>query len=398
MNPHLERLQSYPFERLNALKADLRPVVNSPHVALSIGEPKHAPAEFLVNALLDRERLTRGLTAYPATRGTPELRTAIATWLGKRFQLANTLDPDRHVLPLNGTREGLFSFGQAVLSGRPGATVIVPNPFYQIYEGAALLRGATPYFAHCGEDGLPDFDAIPDAVWARTELLFLCSPGNPTGAVASLANLERLVTLAAEHDFIIAADECYSEIYHDEGRPPPGLLQAAERVGIKDFRRCVVFHSLSKRSNLPGMRSGFVAGDPELLAPYYEYRTYHGCAMPQHVQEVSAMAWADELHVVANRALYRAKFDAVLSRFAKAIPVTQPAGGFYLWPRLADDDVRFAAELFEAENITVLPGSFLAREQDGHNPGSNRVRIALVAPLAECVDAVDRIAQFIERR
>jgi N-succinyldiaminopimelate aminotransferase len=399
MNRGLEALLPYPFERLNALKAGVVPRAQKPHIALSIGEPKHAPPGFIVAALADARRLTEGLGSYPLTRGSDALRASMAEWATRRFRLKpGALTPDRHVLPVNGTREALFSFGQTVLSGSPNAVCVMPNPFYQIYEGAALLRGTQPWFVACPpeNDYQPDYASVPDHVWRRCELVYLCSPGNPTGAVAPMEVLERLIELADRYDFTIAADECYSEIYPDEAAPPPGLLEACARIGRDDFARCVVFHSLSKRSNVPGLRSGFVAGDARILERYFLYRTYHGCAMPGHVQEASRLAWRDEAHVVANRALYRAKFDAVTPLVAKVLEVGKPDAGFYLWPRTPDSDETFARELFAAQNVTVLPGTYLSREHGGANPGKGRVRMALVASLEECVEAAERIVTFVK--
>jgi N-succinyldiaminopimelate aminotransferase len=406
VNGGLDTLLPYPFERLNALKAGVVPRAQKPHIALSIGEPKHAPPDFIVAALAESARITAGLGAYPATRGSDALRSAIADWAIRRFRLnPGALTPDRHVLPVNGTREALFSFGQAVLSGAPNSVCVMPNPFYQIYEGAALLRGARPWFVACpAENGhQPDYTSVPEHVWRRCELVYLCSPGNPTGAVAPIAALEELIRLADRWDFVIAADECYSEIYPYERTPPPGLLEVCTRLGRDDFARCVVFHSLSKRSNVPGLRSGFVAGDARILDRYFLYRTYHGCAMPGHVQEASRLAWRDEAHVVANRALYRKKFDAVTPIVSSVLEVEKPEAGFYLWPRVPartretnGDDESFARELFAAQNVTVLPGTYLAREQSGVNPGKGRVRMALVASLEECVEAAERIVAFVE--
>ena len=392
MNPHLDELQPYPFERLNALLEDLEPNPKRSLVSLSIGEPKHAAPDFVLRALTDRAGVRDSLATYPPTRGSPELRAAIAAWAARRFGAA--LDPDTEVLPVNGTREALFSFGQVVLSGKPGGRVLMPNPFYQIYEGAALLRGARPYYVPATE--VPDFDTVPAAVWPEVELVYLCNPGNPSGAVLGEDALVALIERAHEYDFVIAADECYSEIYHDEARPPVGLLQAAANAGL-GIDRCVAFNSLSKRSNLPGLRSGFAAGDARLVARYYDYRTYHGCAMPALVAEASALAWNDEAHVVANRAVYRAKFDAVHPILAAALDVAMPAAAFYLWPRTPVDGERFAAALYEHEHILVLPGSYLGRRQDGVNPGADRVRIALVAPLADCIAAAERLAEFAHR-
>ena len=392
MNPHLDDLQPYPFERLNALLEDLQPNPARSRVSLSIGEPKHAAPDFVLRALTDRVSVRDSLATYPPTRGSLELRSAIAAWVQRRFGAA--LDPDTEVLPVNGTREALFSFGQVVLSGKPGGRVLMPNPFYQIYEGAALLRGARPYYVPATE--VPDFGAVPAAVWPEVELVYLCNPGNPSGAVLDEDALVALIERAHQYDFVIAADECYSEIYHDEARPPVGLLQAAAKAGL-GLERCIAFNSLSKRSNLPGLRSGFAAGDAGLVARYYDYRTYHGCAMPALVAEASALAWNDEAHVVANRAVYRAKFDAVHPILAAALDVAMPAAAFYLWPRTPVDGERFAAALYEHEHILVLPGSYLGRRQDGVNPGADRVRIALVAPLADCIAAAERLAEFAHR-
>ena len=392
MNPGLSDLQAYPFERLNALLADLVPNPQQDRVALSIGEPKHAAPDFVVRALADAANVRTSLATYPPTRGSPEVRTAIAAWIERRFGAA--LDPETQVLPVNGTREALFSFGQVVLSGKPGGRVLMPNPFYQIYEGAALLRGARPYYVPATE--VPDFDAVPAAVWPEVELVYLCNPGNPSGAVIGEDALVGLIERAHEYDFVIAADECYSEIYRDEARPPVGLLQAAANAGLGDAR-CVAFNSLSKRSNLPGLRSGFAAGDAELIGRYFDYRTYHGCAMPALVAEASALAWSDEAHVAANRAVYREKFDAVQPVLAAALDVAMPPAAFYLWPRTPVDGERFAAALYEQEHIVVLPGAYLGREQDGVNPGADRVRIALVAPVADCVAAAERLAAFAHR-
>ena len=389
MNPLLDRLQPYPFERLNRLLAPLTPPPGRPLARLSIGEPQHAPPDFVLEALADRAAVRQGLGAYPPTRGSGALRAAVAGWLRRRYGV--DLDPDSEVLPVCGTREALFSFAQAVLSGRRDSAVLMPNPFYQIYEGAALLGGAAPAFVAATD--APDFDSVPVDVWRRVELVYLCNPGNPSGAVLGAGALAALVARAHEYDFVIAADECYSEIYHDEAASPPGLLQAAAAAGL-GWGRCVAFNSLSKRSNLPGLRSGFVAGDATLVARYYRYRTYHGSAMPQHVAAASALAWGDEDHVCANRAAYRAKFDAVAPVLAEALPAATPPAGFYLWPRTPIPGERFAAGLFAHEHVEVLPGAYLGRAQDGVNPGADRVRMALVAPVDECVAAARRVAAF----
>jgi N-succinyldiaminopimelate aminotransferase len=396
MNPDLDKLHPYPFEKLATLKAGLEPPADRPHIALSIGEPRHAAPARVVDQL--RQALD-GVSRYPLTRGEPELRSAIGRWLVQRFDLpATSLDPETQVLPVNGTREALFAFAQAVVDRSRPASVLMPNPFYQIYEGAALLAGAEPVYLNttAANGFVPDFDAVSADTWQRCQLLYLCSPGNPTGAVIDQPMLQKLIRLAEQHDFIIAADECYSEIYFDEARPPVGLLQAAAAMGHSDYRRCVVFHSLSKRSNLPGLRSGFVAGDAEVLRRFLKYRTYHGCAMPPHHQLASRHAWLDERHVVENRARYRAKFDAVLKILQPVLKVERPAAGFYLWPETPVDDTVFARDLFASQNVTVLPGSFLSREVDGVNPGHNRVRMALVAELYECIEAAQRIRNYLE--
>ena len=392
MNPDLERLHPYPFEKLGALFAGL-PVADKPHIALSIGEPQHPSPDFVQQVLRDNTAL---LAKYPATAGLPELREAIAGWLTRRFKLSG-VDADRQVLPVNGTREALFAFAQALLDRDQQPLVLMPNPFYQIYEGAAFLGGGEPVYLPCtAASGLqPDFDAVDEAVWKRTRLLFICSPGNPTGAVLSTAQLKALIQLADKFDFVIASDECYSEIYRDKA--PPGLLQACAEMARHDYRRCVVFHSLSKRSNLPGLRSGFVAGDADVLAGFLRYRTYHGCAMPVHHQLASIAAWNDEAHVAANRALYNEKFKAVLDILGEPLKVSAPDAGFYLWPKTPVDDETFARRLKAEENVTVLPGRYLSRTVDGRNPGKNRVRMALVAELDQCIEGARRIRALIER-
>ena len=395
MNPDLDKLQPYPFEKLNALKAGVEPPAKPP-IALSIGEPKHATPGLIAAAL--REHLDGGLASYPLTKGMPELRAAICDWLTQRFGLPpGTLDPERHALPVNGTREALFACAQAVVERDRPALVVAPNPFYQIYEGAALLAGATPHFVACtAERGyLPDFDSVSADVWRRCQLLYLCSPGNPTGAVIPQQVLQRLLQLAEEHDFVIASDECYSEIYFDETNPPVGLLQAAAAMGNTDYRRCLVFHSLSKRSNAPGLRSGFVAGDADLLAGFLRYRTYHGCAMPLQHQQASIAAWRDEAHVRENRRQYREKFDVVLETLDGCLEVSRPDAGFYLWPRTPISDEDFSRGLFGQQHVTVLPGRYLSRDVDGSNPGAGHVRMALVATAQECIEAAERIKHFV---
>ncbi|ABI57210.1 succinyldiaminopimelate transaminase [Alkalilimnicola ehrlichii MLHE-1] len=394
-NPDLDRLQPYPFQRLAALREGVQPPADRDMISLAMGEPRHPAPGFVAEALIEH---THGLARYPATRGDTALREAICSWLSSRFQVpAGWLDPERHALPVNGTREALFAFAQAMVDrGRPGARVLMPNPFYQIYEGAALLAGAEPRYLDATPGGQPDFDAVPAAAWRDCQLLYICTPGNPTGAVLDNAQLQRLIRLADEHDFIIAADECYSEIYPDEANPPPGLLQACAAMGRSGFERCVVFHSLSKRSNLPGLRSGFVAGDAELLAGFLLYRTYHGCAMPPATQAASIAAWSDEAHVRENRALYRQKFDAVLDILGKPLGLERPQAGFYLWPEVPERDTDFTLGLWREEHVAVLPGSFLARDGGTGNPGARRVRMALVAEPEACVVAAQRIRRYLQ--
>ncbi|MBB3167844.1 succinyldiaminopimelate transaminase [Simiduia aestuariiviva] len=391
MNPNLNQLQAYPFERLAQLKQGVTPP-SSDHIPLSIGEPKHQPPHFVLQALTDN--LDR-LGNYPATKGIPELRQAIAHWLEHRFALSH-VDAERQVLPVNGTREALFAFVQAVVDRSQPALVVSPNPFYQIYEGAAFLAGAGIHFLNCDQQQgyLPDYDAVSADVWQRCQVLFVCSPGNPTGAITPLATFKKLIALADQYDFVIASDECYSELYFDA--PPPGLLQACEQLGRTDYRRCVVFHSLSKRSNLPGLRSGFVAGDAAILQPFLLYRTYHGCAMPIPNQLASIAAWRDEQHVVENRRRYRDKFDAVLAELNGCLDVSRPEASFYLWPRVELSDTEFTRELFRAHHVTVLPGTFIARDTPQGNPGAHHVRIALVAERDACVAAARRIRAFVE--
>ncbi len=397
MNPDLDKLQPYPFEKLATLKAGITPPADLPHIALSIGEPRHAAPGFVADILAQS---VDKLSNYPLTRGQPELRQAIANWLQARFKLPlNSLVPHRQILPVNGTREALFAFAQTVVDrSQPEPLVLMPNPFYQIYEGAALLAGAQPYFLNTVESRgfIPDYDAIDEAIWSRCQLLYLCSPGNPTGAVTDIPTLQKLIALAEQHDFIIAADECYSELYFDEQTPPPGLLQAAHEAGNTNFKRCLVFHSLSKRSNLPGLRSGFVAGDANIINGFFKYRTYHGCAMPLTHQLISTSVWADEVHVQKNRQLYRGKFTAVLDILKPVITITQPDASFYLWLQTPIDDMEFARGLFAQQNVTVLPGSYLSRSNSEGNPGAGRIRMALVAETNECIDAANRIRRYIE--
>jgi len=397
MNSDLNLLHPYPFEKLAALKAAVNPPADLNDIMLSIGEPKHEPPQFVLDTLV--ANLAK-LSNYPTTKGIPELREVIATWATKRFKLnADTFTADKHVLPVNGTREALFAFAQAIVDRTKSNPIIVsPNPFYQIYEGAALLSGAEPHFLNCTPENnfIPDFESVSEDIWRRTQLIFICSPGNPTGAVMSSTQLKNLISLADKFDFVIASDECYSELYFDEENPPTGLLQACAELGRDDFSRCVVFHSLSKRSNLPGLRSGFVGGDAKILEKFLLYRTYHGCAMPVPTQLASVAAWQDEVHVIANRKAYTEKFDSVLNILGDVIDVKKPDASFYLWPKTPIKGELFAQKLFEAQKVTVLPGSYLAREADGINPGEDYVRLALVAPLAECIDAAQRIKAFVK--
>jgi N-succinyldiaminopimelate aminotransferase len=399
MNPGFRRLSAYPFERLAELKKGLVPPSHLSHIALSIGEPKHAPPPFVIDTL--RANL-EDLGSYPATRGLPELRAAAANWARRRFDLP-AVDGESQVLPVAGTREALFAFVQAVVDSRSGGEaplVLMPNPGYQVYEGAALLAGAEPYYLNTTADNgfLPDLDAVPDTTWQRCQLLILCSPANPVGAVMDQTYLTRALELAERHDFTIASDECYADLFDDESAPPPSLLTAAAAMGNTAYRRCMTFHSLSKRSSLPGLRSGIVAGDASLISPFLLYRTYHGCAMPIPTQRASITAWNDDEHVRANRVLYRRKFDRVLPVLQPVIHVERPAGGFYLWLQVGGDDTAFTADLFAAQNITVVPGSYLARATTQGNPGAGYVRISLVAPEEECVQAASRIREFITSR
>ncbi len=395
MNPDLERLQSYPFQKLNELLDGVKPDPSRKLIPLYIGEPRHPTPEFIKRSLIDN---LEGLASYPLTVGTPELRSAIAGWLRRRY-LLDAVDPAAEVIPVTGSREALFAIAQTVVDAtRPDPVVVCPNPFYQIYEGAALLAGATPHYLNSLPDkGYAfDFDQLPEAVWRRTQLIYVCSPGNPTGYVTPLAEWERLFALSDRHGFVIASDECYSEIYFDETHPPLGALQAAHQLGRKGYPRLVMFSSLSKRSNVPGMRSGFVAGDAAILKKYLLYRTYQGCAMSLSVQQASITAWNDEAHVVENRRLYREKFAAALEILRPAMDVEMPEAAFYLWLKTPISDTEFARRLYLQQAVTVLPGSYLAREAGGINPGANRVRIALVSSVAECVESARRIRAFME--
>lgn len=396
MNAILDRLAPYPFERLRSLLDGVQPATGHAPLNLSIGEPRHPTPEVIRAAVCDN---LDGLSGYPPTAGSEALRTAIAGWLERRYRLP-AIDARTQVLPVLGSREALFAFAQTVIDPGAGGWVVCPNPFYQIYEGAALLAGARPWYVDqpAGRDFRCDWGSVPEAVWAQTRLLYVCSPGNPTGAVMPLAEWRLLFDLSERHGFAIAADECYSEIHFDENAPPLGALEAAHALGRGSFERLVVFSSLSKRSNAPGMRSGFVAGDAALLRRFLLYRTYHGSAMSPTFQAASIAAWNDEAHVRANRALYREKFDAVTPIVAAALVTRRPEAGFYLWAQVpGGDDQHFCRELLRQCNVLTLPGSFLARDNQGRNPGQGFVRLALVEPLARCVEAARRIRSFTER-
>jgi N-succinyldiaminopimelate aminotransferase len=395
MNPQLAALQPYPFQKLSALLSGTSPAALRP-INLSIGEPKHATPQFIRDALTAN---LSGLSSYPATAGSESLRRTIAGWIKNRFGISD-IDPLRQVLPINGSREALFAFAQTIIDpSRERAVVVSPNPFYQIYEGAALLARAEPQFLNQLPDNnfIMDWTQLPDEVWSRTQLIYVCSPANPTGNVMTLAEWKSLFELSDRYGFVIASDECYSEIYFDEAAPPLGALDAANRLGRSDFRRLVSFSSLSKRSNVPGMRSGFVAGDTEIIAKFLLYRTYHGCAMNPAIQAASEAAWREESHVVENRRLYRDKFERVVTLLAEVSSVTMPQAAFYLWLPTPISDTEFAKGLFNQYNVTVLPGSFLARKARGVNPGQNFVRIALVASVEECIEAGQRLRDYIRQ-
>lgn len=395
MNKDISRLQQYPFEKLAQLTQGLQPPENLDHIALSIGEPQHPPPKFVIDSLIAH---MHRLSAYPSTRGSDDLREAIAGWISKRFDIApQQIDPNSQLLPVSGTREALFAIAQAVIERKHNPLVLMPNPFYQIYEGAALLAGAEPRYLDCvqANNFMPDLDAIDASDWQRCQLFYICSPGNPTGAVMSPGYLQKMIELAHRHDFVIASDECYSEIYLDEACPPPGLLGVAAQMGVTDFSHCLAFHSLSKRSNLPGLRSGFVAGDASIIKSFLHYRTYHGCALPSVTQIASAAAWRDEQHVVENRSLYRVKFDQVLALLSDTLAPQKPQAGFYLWASTPISDTEFAQRLYTEQNVTLLPGRYLSRDTGGGSPGDNRVRMALVAPLHECLEAATRINSLL---
>ncbi|MDP3482359.1 MAG: succinyldiaminopimelate transaminase [Sulfuricella sp.] len=394
MNPNLDLLHPYPFQKLRDLFRGVTPNPDYSPINLSIGEPKHATPDFIRRALAEN---LDGLANYPTTQGSDALRQAIGAWIERRYGIP-PLNPNTQILPVNGSREALFAFAQAVIdTSKPQPVIICPNPFYQIYEGAALLAGATPYFLNTTpENGYAmDFSSVPEEIWRRTQLVYACSPGNPTGKVMDIEEWSSLFDLSDKYGFTIASDECYSELYPDEHVPPLGALQVAHQMGGEDYGRLVVFNSLSKRSNVPGMRSGFVAGCESILEKFLLYRTYHGCAMNPAVQAASAAAWNDEAHVEENRRLYREKFATVTPLLQQALKVEEPDASFYLWAQTPVSDTEFAKALYQDYNVTLLPGSFLAREAHGLNPGTNFVRIALVAPLAQCVEAAERIQNLV---
>ena len=395
MNPDLQRLQPYPFQKLARLFGEVTPNAAFKPISLHIGEPKHATPVFIKDALISG---LDGLANYPTTIGSDTLRSAIAHWLARRYGIP-TPDAKTQILPVNGSREALFAFAQAVIDrSKDKPAVVCPNPFYQIYEGAAFLAGATPYFLNTlpEDDYALNFAQLPEAVWQRTQLIYVCSPGNPNGRVMPLTEWKILFEMSDRHGFVVAADECYSEIYFGEDKPL-GALQAAQQLGRHDYRNLVVFSSLSKRSNVPGMRSGFVAGDAGILAKFALYRTYHGCAMNPAIQAATIAAWNDEAHVAQNRHLYAEKFAKVIALLAPLLPVSRPDAGFYLWLRTPIADTAFAQQLHRDYNVSVLPGSFLAREAHGINPGASFIRLALVANLDETLEAARRIAEFTSK-
>jgi len=398
MNPDLNKLHPYPFQKINALKEGIQAADKS-LISLAIGEPKHPTPEIILDAL---QSSLCSVANYPLTKGSNDLRVSIANWLVQRFKLPQgSINPETHILPVNGTREALFAFAQAVIDRNQNQPeILMPNPFYQIYEGAAILAGAKPAYLPCTSETnfIPDFNAVEAKTWNNCQLIYLCSPGNPTGAVIPEEQIKQLLDLAEKHDFIIASDECYSEIYFDEAQPPVGLLEVAAKYGNTDYKRCVVFHSLSKRSNAPGMRSGFVAGDSQILDKYLLFRTYHGCAMPPPIQAASIVAWQDENHVLDNRNQYRGKFDAVIDILEPVINIQKPDASFYLWADVGMDDKLFTQEIYQHQNVNVVPGSYLSRTIDGINPGKNKVRMALVASLEECTEAANRIVNYLREK
>ena len=396
MNPDLANLHPYPFEKLANLKQGCTTSSDKKHISLSMGEPRHPTPDFITTELINNLHES---STYPTIIGSYKLRQSIAKWLDQRFKLDGNIDASNQIIPVNGTREALFAFAQAAIDRNQQAPlVLMQNPFYQIYEGAAILAGAQSYFLNCEakNDFIPEFNSIKNEIWNRCQLIYLCNPSNPTGAIINKTALIYLIKLAHQHDFIIASDECYSEIYFNDECPPIGLLQAAVEAGYKNLGHCVVFHSLSKRSNAPGLRSGFVAGDAKIMKKFIHYRTYHGCAMAPATQSASIIAWQDEIHVAMNRMLYHKKFTAVLDILSPVMKVKRPHAGFYLWAKTPIPDTEFTKRLFTEQNVTVLPGSYLARCTNDVNPGKDRVRIALVAPFDECIDAAQRISTLLK--
>jgi N-succinyldiaminopimelate aminotransferase len=401
MNQKLQRLNPYPFEQLNSLLAGVKPAADFEFIALSLGEPKHPAPDFIVEQYLQKAGVIAGFGTYPPTKGIAPLREAIANFVNRRFKLAaSPINPETQVLPVTGTREALFAIAQAVITSDADSYTLMPNPFYQIYEGAALLAGSTPVYIPCtaATNYLPDFSVVTKEQWQKCALLYLCTPGNPTGAVMPLADMQDLIRLSDQYDFVIASDECYSEIYADEQAPPPGLLEAACAMGRSDYKNCIAFNSLSKRSNLPGLRSGYACGDAAIMEAFLLYRTYHGSAMSIHNQWASVGAWNDEDHVIQNRVIYRQKYAAVADILQHVWPMEQPTASFYLWPQTPVSDEQFTQRLIEKANIKVLPGSYLSRLVAGSNPGQNRVRLALVATLDECVVAAERLRHFMQNK
>lgn len=395
MNSRLDLLQPYPFARLAALLSDANPNPDLKFLSLAIGEPKHPAPEVVRKSLCDS---LDQIESYPPTAGSIELRQAIAGWANNRFELGNnSLSAEEQVLPVNGTREALFAITQALTDPeKPGGTVAMPNPFYQIYEGAAILAGKQPYYLNCqSEHNLqPDWQSLTDETWQQMELLYICSPGNPSGTYIALEDMQYLIEKADKHDFIVVSDECYSELYLDPNKKAPSILQACRDMGRTDFSRCIAFHSLSKRSNLPGLRSGFVAGDAEILKKFLSYRTYHGSAMSGMVQQASIAAWSDESHAEENRQIYREKYAILSSRLEQHFEFNMPQAAFYLWLNTPIDDQEFCKGLYQHKNLKVVPGSFLARDTNQGNPGVNKIRIALVAPLEKCIEGIDRLIDF----
>ena len=393
LNPDLQRLKPYPFEQLSTLLSGIQPPAGVTPIPLSIGEPQHAPPQFVLDALTEHMGL---IAKYPTTKGTETLRSAIASWLNQRFSITHSpIDPDTQVIPVNGTREAIFAAVQAAADRTVGGLLVMPNPFYQIYEGAAFMAGLTPHYLPIDASGQPDYRAVSDRVWADCQFCFICTPGNPSGTVIDEETLEYLINKANEFDFWLASDECYSEIYRNT--PPPGLLEVCAQMGHRDYSQCLVFHSLSKRSNLPGLRSGFVAGDASFIAPFLKYRTYHGCSMSMAVQKASELAWSDEDHVIVNRGLYAEKFQAAADILDEQLDIHDPGAGFYLWAKTPTGCDTFSRDLYAATGVTVLPGQFLGREVDGVNPGAGFVRMALVVEPGTCREALQRIQRFMTR-